>query len=127
MHATHLYEYAVIRVVPRVEREEFINIGLLLFCKRQKYLRLQYVLPTDKINLFATDFDCELLKTHLESIAKICTGDKNGGPIATLDIAERFRWLTAVKSSSIQTSRPHVGLSEDLDATFERLFEELVL
>lgn len=127
MHATHLYEYAVIRVVPRVEREEFINIGLLLFCKRQKYLRMHYVLPTDKINLFDVDFDCELLKTHLESIAKICSGDKNGGPIATLDTAERFRWLTAVKSSSIQTSRPHAGLSGDLDATFERLFGELVL
>jgi len=127
MHATHLYEYAVIRVVPRVEREEFINIGLLLFCKQQRYLRMQYILPTEKIHLFTAEFDCELLKTHLESIAKICSGDTNGGPIAALDTAERFRWLTAVKSSSIQSSRPHTGLSDDLDATFERLFEELVL
>lgn len=127
MHATHLYEYAIIRVVPRVEREEFINIGLLLFCKRQKYLRMHYILPTEKINLFDVDFDCDLLKTHLESIAKICSGDIKGGPIATLDTAERFRWLTAVKSSSIQTSRPHAGLTDDLDATFERLIEELVL
>ncbi len=127
MHAPHLYEYAVIRVVPRVEREEFINIGLMLFCKHQRYLRVQYAIPADKIRCFAPEFDLEQLNINLTSFSGIGSGKKESGPIAALDIAERFRWLTAVKSSSLQTSRPHPGLSFNLDATFERLFAELVL
>lgn len=126
MHEKHLYEYAVIRVVPKVEREEFINIGLMLFCKRQKYLRIQYHVPEAKISLFCPDFDIEQLHQNLESFSKICQG-KNGGPIANFELAERFRWITAVKSSSIQTSRPHAGLTFNLDTTFEKLYSELVL
>lgn len=127
MHEKHLYEYAVLRVVPKVEREEFINIGLLLFCKRQKYLRIEYRIFSDKINSICSEFDQEQLKENLDSFVKIGSGKKDGGPIATFDIAERFRWLTAVKSSSIQTSRPHSGFSSDLDETFEKLYSELVL
>lgn len=127
MQEQHLYDYAIIRVVPKVEREEFINIGLMVFCKRQKYLRIQYQIPTEKIQLLDSEFDVIQLKTNLDSFTKICSGKKEGGPIATFEIAERFRWLTAVKSSSIQTSRPHSGFSSNLDATFERLYAELVL
>lgn len=127
MQEQHLYDYAVIRVVPRVEREEFINIGLMMYCKRQKYLRIEYLIPEEKIRLFSTDFDIEQLKTNLDSFTKICSGKKEGGPIAQFEIAERFRWLTAIKSSSIQTSRPHSGFSSDLDATFNKLFTELIL
>ncbi len=127
MHEKHLYDYAVIRVVPRVEREEFVNIGLMIFCKRQKYLRMEYQIPIEKIISISPEFDVEQLKINLDSFSKICSGKKEGGPIAAFDIAERFRWLTAVKSSSIQTSRPHSGFSSDLDATFEKLYAELVL
>ncbi|HCQ11770.1 DUF3037 domain-containing protein [Flavobacterium sp.] len=127
MHEKHLYEYAVLRVVPKVEREEFINIGLLLFCKRQKYLRIEYRIFSDKIKSICSEFDQEQLKENLDSFVKIGSGKKDGGPIATFDIAERFRWLTAVKSSSIQTSRPHSGFSSNLDETFEKLYSELVL
>ena len=127
MHEQHLYEYAVIRVVPKVEREEFINIGLMMFCKRQKYLRIHYHIPSEKILLFDAEFDIDQLKINLDSFSKICSGKKDGGPIATFEIAERFRWLTAAKSSSIQTSRPHSGFSQDLDATFEKLYIEVVL
>lgn len=127
MHEKHLYDYAVIRVVPKVEREEFINVGLMLFCKRQKYLRIEYQIPVEKINSFCPEFDIEQLKINLDSFVNICNGKKEGGPIATFEIAERFRWLTAVKSSSIQTSRPHSGFSSNLDATFEKLYTELVL
>ena len=127
MHEKHLYDYAVIRVVPKVEREEFINVGLMLFCKRQKYLRIEYQIPVEKINSFCPEFDIEQLKINLDSFINICNGKKEGGPIATFEIAERFRWLTAVKSSSIQTSRPHSGFSSNLDATFEKLYTELVL
>ncbi len=127
MHEKHLYEYAVLRVVPKVEREEFINIGLLLFCKRQKYLRIQHHIVPNKIKSICSEFDIEQLKENLDSFIKIGEGKKDGGPIASFEIAERFRWLTAVKSSSIQTSRPHSGFSTDLDATFDKLFTELVL
>jgi hypothetical protein len=127
MHDKHLYEYAVLRVVPKVEREEFINIGLLLFCKRQKYLRIQYHIVPEKIKSICNEFDIDQLTENLESFVKIGNGEKNAGPIATFDIAERFRWLTAVKSSSIQTSRTHSGFSSNLDETFEKLYSELVL
>ncbi|MGV3695650.1 DUF3037 domain-containing protein [Flavobacterium sp.] len=127
MHEQHLYEYAVIRVVPKVEREEFINIGLMLFCKRQKYLRIEYHLAHEKIKSICSEFDIEQLKENLDSFVKIGNGKKDGGPIAALEISERFRWLSAVKSSSIQTSRPHSGFSANLDQTFEKLYAELVL
>ncbi|WP_284651577.1 DUF3037 domain-containing protein [Flavobacterium terrisoli] len=127
MHEKHLYEYAVIRVVPKVEREEFINIGLLLFCKRQKYLRIEYHIVPEKIQSICAEFDIAQLKENLESFVKIGQGKKDSGPIGAFEISERFRWLTAVKSSSIQTSRPHSGFSADLDATFEKLYSELVL
>lgn len=126
MHEQHLYEYAVIRVVPRVEREEFINIGLMLYCKRQKYLRIKYFIPTEKIQSFCTEFDIEQLIINVEAFAGICEGKKTAGQIALLEKDERFRWLTAIKSSSIQTSRPHSGFSLDLDTTFDRLYAELV-
>ncbi|MGL2966646.1 DUF3037 domain-containing protein [Flavobacterium sp. XGLA_31] len=127
MHEKHLYEYAVIRVVPKVEREEFINVGLMLFCKRQKYLRIEYHLVPEKIKSICSEFDIDQLQENLDSFVKIGKGSKDGGPIAAFETAERFRWLTAVKSSSIQSSRPHSGFSFDLDATFEKLYTELVL
>ena len=127
MQEKHLYEYAVLRVVPKVEREEFINVGLMIFCKRANYLRIQNHIPLEKILSFDAAFDIEQLKINLNSFSKICLGKKDGGPVAVFDIAERFRWLSAVKSSSIQTSRPHSGITFNLDATFDKLFNELVL
>ncbi len=126
MHEKHLYEYAVIRVVPRVECEEFINVGLLLFCKKQKYLRAEIKLDENKLFLFKTELDLEQLKINLGSFELICKGDKNAGPIAQFEVSERFRWLSAVRSSCIQTSRPHSGFAEDLNQTFQRLFEEFI-
>ena len=126
MQDRHLYEYAVVRVVPKVEREEFINVGLILFCKRKRFLRFQYQLPEAKIRMYCQEFDLEQVKENLQSFARICAGDRQGGPIAQLEVDERFRWITAVKSSSIQSSRPHPGFSVDLEATFQKLYRELV-
>jgi len=126
MHGKHLYDYAVIRVVPRVEREEFINVGLIMFCKQAKFLKVRSWVNEQKLRLYDTEFDPGCLYANLESFEKICTGAREGGRIAALDIPDRFRWLTAVRSASIQTSRPHAGFSDDLDATFDSLFEELV-
>ena len=126
MQDKFLYEYAVVRVVPKIEREEFINVGLILFCKRKRYLRFAFQLPEAKIRLFCQEFDLEQVKENLQSFARICAGDKTAGPIAQLEVDEKFRWITAVKSSSIQSSRPHPGFSSDLDRTFEKLYAELV-
>lgn len=127
MQEKNLYEYAVIRVVPRVEREEFLNVGIILFCKNAKYIKMSYALNEAKLLMLSEDFDLEQLELNLESFQKIAHGDKEGGPIGQFDIPSRFRWLTAIRSSAIQTSRPHTGLCEDLDKTVKRLFEELVL
>ena len=113
MQERYLYEYAVIRFVPKVEREEFINVGIVLFSKQRKYLKSLYTIDDNKLSLFSSEVDTNCLK--------------EGGTIAQMDIPDRFRWLTAVKSSCIQVSRPHPGFSENLDATLERLFKELVL
>jgi hypothetical protein len=127
MQEKNLYEYAVIRVVPRVEREEFLNVGIILFCKRAKFIKMMYAVNEAKVVLFSEDFDLEQLELNLSSFQKIAHGGKEGGPIGAFDIPSRFRWLTAIRSSAIQTSRPHTGLCVDLEETTQRLFNELVL
>ena len=126
MQPKHLYEYAIVRVVPIVEREEFVNAGVVLFCKRQRYVRMQYQLQEEKILALMPNADLDEIRKNLEAFFKISTGAKDAGPIAQLDPTDRFRWLTAVRSSSIQTSRPHPGICEDLDKAFEKLFSEMV-
>lgn len=127
MQGKHTYEYAVIRVLPKIEREEFINVGVILFSKQAKYLKALYKVDENKLKLFSSEIDLDLLYANLDIFNKICMGASEGGTIASLDLAERFRWLTAIKSASIQTSRPHPGISDNLDATLEKLFRELVL
>ena len=127
MQGKQVYEYAVIRVLPKVEREEFINVGIILFSKKAKYIRMIYKLDNERLKCFSTELDIDLLEETLKSFEKICLGSKDGGAIARLDIPERFRWLTAVRSSCIQTSRPHPGFSDNMDRSVDKLFEELVL
>lgn len=127
MQEKYLYEYAVIRVVPKVEREEFINVGIVLFSKKQNYLKTICHLDISRLQCFVNDLDIEQIKSYLHAFEKINNGDEAGGAIARMDVPSRFRWLTAVRSSVLQTSRPHPGFSTDLDATLQRLFEELVV
>lgn len=126
MQGKHLYEYAVLRYVPRVEREEFVNVGLAMMCKRERWIKVAVKLPVERIAVFPGVLDCEQIARQLESFVKIGQGDKDAGPVAAYSVEERFRWLTAVKSACIQTSRPHPGLCDDLDSTFLNLFNELV-
>lgn len=126
MQEDKIYEYAIIRLVPKVEREEFFNIGLVMFSKREKYIKIAFHLCPDKFKLMHSKLDYDDIIQNLESFQKVASGAKDGGPIAEMEIPERFRWLTAVRSAVVQTSRPHPGKSKDLDATFDRLFEELV-
>jgi hypothetical protein len=127
MQEQHLYEYAVIRVLPAVEREEFLNAGIILFCKRAKFIRVLFIVNETKLRCLSGSLDLDQLRANLQAFAQIAHGDTAASPIAGMDLPSRFRWLTAVRSSVIQTSRPHPGLCHDLEKTSQRLFEELVL
>ncbi len=127
MQENHLYEYAVLRVVPRVEREEFINVGVIICDHKSGFLGVKIHFSKEKILALDPDADIEMILLNLNSFEKICNGKSDGGQIATMDLASRFRWLTAVRSSIIQTSRPHPGLSKDLTKTLQKLFEESVM
>ncbi|WP_200975243.1 DUF3037 domain-containing protein [Echinicola sp. 20G] len=127
MQEQHLFEYAIIRVVPRVEREEFINAGVILCDAKSGFLKVKTHLNENKLLALDAAADIEMIKLNLSSFDKICFGKDHGGKIAEMDLASRFRWLTAVRSSVIQTSRPHTGFSQDLDKTLVKLFEENVL
>jgi len=127
MQDRHLYEYAVIRVVPRVEREEFINAGVIVFCKRQRFVKVLYTVNDTRLKALCPDIDTHQLELNLASFERIARGAKDGGPIAQFDAAERFRWLTAIRSSVIQTSRPHPGFCIDLNEKTQQLFNDTVL
>ena len=126
MPDNHIFEYATIRVVPRVERGEFLNVGVIVFCKKLSYLGIKYALNEDRLKALYQDIDLPDIKCHMESFEKICNGDASGGPIALLDLPSRFRWLTARRSTIIQSSEVHPGLSADPEPTLEKLFRELV-
>ena len=127
MPEKHIYEYAVVRIVPKVEREEFINVGVILFSKQAAVIRMRYEINKKRLEALSPEPDIDSFRKYLEAFSKVCAGCPTGGVIAKLEVPERFRWLTAHRSSCIQTSRPHVGYSDNLEETLERLFEELVL
>ena len=127
MQDKHLYEYAVIRIVPRVEREEFLNAGIILYCKRPKFIKVLYTINEAKLKAISPELDIDQISQNLASFERIARGAKDGGPIAQMEPAERFRWLTAIRSSVIQTSRPHPGLCSDMEGKTQKLFEEMVL
>ena len=126
MPEKQVYEYAVIRLVPRVEREEFVNTGLIMCSRLGKYIRMQYEIVPEKIAGFVSELDMALAAETLKTYQLIAEGNPKGGSIATLDLIERFRCITAVKSTCIQTSPARTGLSDDPDTTFNRLYDELV-
>lgn len=127
MQQAHLFEYAVVRVVPKVEREEFLNVGVILYCAKLHFLQVLYTLDADRLRIFCPQIDQEELQQHLRSIERICAGSKESGPIGTLDIAGRFRWLTATRSTIIQSSKVHPGFCSDPAETLSKLFTQLVL
>lgn len=127
MPEQQLFEYAVIRIVPRVEREEFLNIGLILYCRDMQFLETMYSIDEERLRAFAGYVDMAELKKHLCAIEKISRADHTAGEIAKLDIASRFRWLTAARSTILQTSKVHPGLCNDPMETLKRLYKELVL
>jgi len=127
MQEKHLFEYAVIRVVPRVEREEFMNVGIVLYCRSKRFLDCVYQLDHQKLQVLCQTLPCDDVLQHLQSFENICRGMKTESPITNLDAASRFRWLTATRSTIVQTSKVHPGFCKDPKETVQRLFEQLVL
>ncbi|GAB3892348.1 DUF3037 domain-containing protein [Spirosoma agri] len=123
----HLFEYAVIRVVPRVEREEFLNVGVILYCRGQGFLQTVFDLNEKRLCAFSNELDIQELEARFRAFERICAGRREGGVIGQLAIAERFRWLTSTRSTVVQTSPVHPGLCADAAETLARLFAQLVL
>ncbi|RYZ23768.1 MAG: DUF3037 domain-containing protein [Chitinophagaceae bacterium] len=127
MPATLLYEYAVVRVVPRVEREEFVNAGVVLYCRQQRSIEVRLHLDDQRLLALAPGADIVEIRMYLDAFARIARGEPGSGPIGALDAASRFRWLTAVRSTVVQTSRVHPGLCEVPATAAEKLLAQLVL
>lgn len=121
----NLCEYAVVRYVPSVERGEYVNVGLVMMCKRRRWLQCRFHLDEKRILALFPASDLGLLERQLSSFGRIAQGDRS--PIGVLEAHERFRWLTAVRSASISTSRPHPALCNDPEEAFEKLFNALIL
>ena len=122
-----LFEYSIIRVVPKVEREEFFNVGVILYCKSADYLEAKYYLDPQKIELFSCEVDKEILENYLQTWVAVCNGEKHGGAIGELPTASRFRWLTATRSTLIQTSKVHQGFCIHPEEKLNQLFEQMVI
>lgn len=121
------FDYAVVRVVPQVEREEFFNAGVILYCPERKFLGARVHLDHEKLKAFAPELDAGELARRLEAIEKICAGDQTAGPIAHLSQRARFHWLIAPRSTVIQVSAAHGGECEEPEPLLDRLFREQVL
>jgi hypothetical protein len=126
MQDKHLFEYAIIRIVPRVEREEFLNVGVILYCADEKFLKAKFHLNKKRLLNFSDEIDVEELEKKLQAIEQVCHGNSKGGDIAALPMPARFRWLTAAKSTIIQTSAVHPGFCHNAKDELDKLFAELV-
>lgn len=120
------FDYATMRLVPRVEREEFFNVGVILSCPAHKFLDVRIYLDEEKLKCFAPDAEAETIRRYLAVIPKICAGASEAGLIGRLSMRERFYWLTAQRSTIIQASPVHTGLTDDPQKMLEHLFEKMV-
>lgn len=126
MPAPNSFDYAVVRVVPRVEREEFINVGVILYCLTKGFLGARVELDEARLQALSPEVDLELVRGHLESIPRVCKGGRAAGPLGQLSQKERFHWLVAPRSTMIQTGPVHSGLCEDPAAALEHLLNRMV-
>ena len=126
MQEKHLFEYAVIRVIPRVEREEFLNVGVILYCSPLEFLQTSFELNEERLRAFASDLKIPEIEEHLRAFEQICAGGEKAGPIGVLPLGERFRWLTAPRSTVVQTSPVHTGLCLDAQETLASLLKKLI-
>ncbi|RLJ67396.1 Protein of unknown function (DUF3037) [Lacinutrix venerupis] len=121
------FEYAIIRLVPKVEREEFFNIGVILFSKRKKFLDAKFKINEAKLNAYSCNLDLEALNSYLHSWKLISDGNESAGIIGQFELSDRFRWLAATRSTVIQSSKTHSGLTENPEKELEDIFKKYVL
>ena len=126
MRAQSSYDYAIVRVVPRVERGEFVNAGVILFCRTRRFLGARIALDGGRLAALAPQLDITELMQHLAVIPLVCAGGVGAGPIGLLPLADRFHWLVAPRSAMVQTSPVHSGLCDAPELALEQLLESLV-
>ena len=127
MHGPEVYDYAIVRVVPRVEREEFVNVGVILSCQRTGHLQAAMALDVQRLLALDPAVDLDAVQRHLGAIVAICEGAAHGGPIAQLPMRARYHWLTAKRSSIIQTSPSHMGVCTQPGEALQRILQRMVL
>ena len=127
MPASSLYDYALVRLVPCVEREEFINVGVILFCRTRRFLGALVHLDEQRALALDPGLDLQAVRQHLDAIPMICAGGKEAGYVGQLSQSERFHWLVSPRSTIIQTSPVHSGVSDDPESTLQHLFKTVVL
>jgi hypothetical protein len=127
MPAREPFAYALLRVVPRAERGECVNAGVVLFCRTREYLAVRTRVPEERLRALDPGVDLEAVRSHLETLQMIAAGDPSSGPMALQPASARFHWLVAPTSTMVQPSEVHTGLLSDPDATLERLFKQLVV
>ena len=120
------FDYAILRVVPRVERQEFINAGVVVFCLENRYLAARIQLNPDRMKALWPEADAELAREHLDAVPRICAGDPDAGPIAKLSQRERFHWIISPRSTIIQPSPVHTGVCTGTDGLLDRLAKQFL-
>jgi len=126
VHAPASFDYAILRVVPRVERQEFINAAVVVYCPEKKFLAARVRLDESRLQALWPDVDLDLVREHLAAVERICAGDEAAGPIARLPLRERFHWLTAPRSTIIQPSPVHTGVCDGTENLLDRLEQQFL-
>lgn len=126
MHDQASFDYAILRVVPRVDRQEFMNAGIVVLCLEKRYLAARIRLDRERLKALWPEVDAELVSSHLEAVVRICEGDSAAGPIAQLSQRERFHWLVSPRSTVIQPSPVHVGVCQGTDELLDRLEKQFL-
>jgi hypothetical protein len=126
VRALSSYDYVLIRIVPNVERGECLNVGVLLFCRTQCFLGVRIHLDQARVLALAPDFDLAAVQQQLDAIVRICKGGPEAGPLGQMSQSERFHWLVSPRSTIVQTSQVHSGLSADPEAALEHLLKTMV-
>lgn len=126
MPAQSSFDYALVRVVPRVEREEFLNVGVILFCRSQRFLAVRIEPDMERLSVLAPFVDVEMVQQEVDWIRRICAGGEGAGPIGQLSQAERFHWLVSPRSTTVQMSPVHCGLCSDPQRALDELWARLV-
>ena len=120
------FDYAVVRVTPRVDREEFVNAGVILFCLERRFLGARVHMDESRLRALWPEVDLELVRSRLDAVVKVSSGAEDGGPVARLSQRQRFHWLVAPRSTIVQVSPVHTGMSDDPEACLEELFRKVV-